>query len=444
MNGIDILDFHKVGKNGKVYDIIDKKMADYITSQNNIMIVEGKPYIYKDGVYAEDDDGLLLKTFIKTMMVEEIVTITKINRVYNLIMSDYRLVRSIDEVNNYPSHWINFKNGFLDVKTMQMNAHSPFYLAINQIPHNFDINRTVPADSVVNEFLQGVIKDPDDLQMLLAYIGYCMTKDTQQQKFLVISGTGGTGKSTIIRLIEKAVGTANISNISLQDLNERFRPTCLFGKLLNSCADISSKAMEQVDVIKKITGEDIIMGEYKGGAVFFFRSYAKLLFSANEIPVSLDDKTDAFFRRLLILRIDKRCHTIANLEERLTAAVDDFIFMAVQALRAMYERGGILESVNSKKSALELQKNSDSVAAFIDDMLVPRADSAIKKGSLLDEYVKYCTYNGRKALGRNSFYNALENKGFSDGKTSGIGVFRGWAYKEEDFQPLQGYNPYTD
>ena len=88
------------------------------------------------------------------MILEELVTISRINRVYQLILTNHKLKVDIDDVNKHPMHWINFQNGFLDARTMEIIEHSPKYLSINQIPHKFDMQKQVPNDSVVLEFLK--------------------------------------------------------------------------------------------------------------------------------------------------------------------------------------------------------------------------------------------------------------------------------------------------
>ena len=435
-------DFHKIGKNGNPYDIIDNKIADYIISEQEMMVIARKPYLYKNGVYKKDEDGNILRYLIKSMILEELITITRINRVYQLIITNHKLAVDIDTINRHPREWINFKNGFLDVRNMELVEHSPKYLSINQIPHEFDMTREVSQNSVVTEFLNGVISDQEDLEMLLQYIGYCMTVDTGLQKFLVINGLGGTGKSTIVRLVNHAIGKENISSLSLQDLNERFNATNLFGKILNSCADIPSKAMEQVDVIKKITGEDTLKGEYKGGSIFFFNSYAKLMFSANEIPISLDDKTNAYYRRFLILRIDKRCHTIPNLEERLRESIDDFILLAVQALHRMYMRGSLLESKNSIDNVMELYMASDSVTAFITDEMDAEINAKIERTILYEYYSKYCEENERQALTKNGFFKNLRGKGYAEPTIKGKRYFKGLTLKNDGFVSADEKTPF--
>lgn len=442
MEDINLLDFHKISEKEKPYDIIDDKIANHIITHEHIIVIAGKPYIYKDGVYKKDEDGNILRYLIKSMIISEVISIHKINRVYGLILANHKLKVDIDNINKHPAHWINFKNGMLDTITLEMKEHSPDYLSINQIPHEFHRDRIIDDNSVVLEFINGIIKDEDDREMLLEYIGYCMTVDTGMQKFLVVTGIGGTGKSTIVRLVNNAIGKDNISSLSLQDLNERFNATNLFGKILNSCADIPSKAMEQVDVIKKITGEDTIKGEYKGGAVFFFNSYAKLMFSANEIPISLDDKTNAYYRRFLIIRIDKRCHNIPNLESRLRAAIDDFIYLVVMAAHRMYNRGNIVESQNSKDNVMELYMASDTVTAFITDELEPMTGSLIERGRLFKEYGRYCEETERASLSVNGFYKNLRNKGYKEHKTSKQRYFKGLAFKDTSFEEVNERTPF--
>ena len=77
----------------------------------------------------------------------------------------------------------------------------------------------------------------------------------------MLTGNGGTGKSILIDLVQKQVGIENCSNIPIQDLNQSFYATGMFGKLLNACGDIPCKAMSSTDVVKKAVGEDALVFE---------------------------------------------------------------------------------------------------------------------------------------------------------------------------------------
>ena len=146
-----------------------------------------------------------------------------------------------------------------------------------EIPHKYDPDAKYNGTKM-EEYLNFICEEEDSREMLLQFVGYCLTKDVGQQKFLVLNGEGGTGKSTVIRLIEALTGSRNVSNISLTDLQQRFASFGLMGKLLNSCADLEIQALEDTSVIKKILGEDTLRAEQKGKDAISFKSYAKLIF----------------------------------------------------------------------------------------------------------------------------------------------------------------------
>ena len=391
-------------------DIIDSEIVEDIINTQNIIIISGIPYLYHDGFYEQDETGNSTREIIKKYIFKRLQNVNRINRVYNLLVMDTSIVKDIDEVNAYPKSWINFKNGMLDALTMKMQEHSPEYYSINQIPWDYEEGYIIPDDSIVVRCLKEKIPDEEDREMFLQFNGYGMTTDTHAQKFMVYFGDGNTGKSTLIRLQDAMIGKQNKTSLSLQDINKRFFPTCLFGKLMNLCADIPSEAMSAIDVLKKATGEDQIMGEYKGGAVFFFKSYAKLLFSANSIPLSYDDKTNAFYRRMLLLEI-QRGEFMTALEDKLHEDMQTYIHLCVDALHRMYEKGQLSESQNSKNEVEKLRKKADTVFAFLADKCERDNSATIKRNELYDLYSSYCTEQDRTALTKHRFYSTLEDNG---------------------------------
>ena len=403
--------FHTFNKDGKPTGIVDDYIIDHVKASNHLFIMNGKPYIYKDGVYKFDDKGLMTRSVIKELIYPSIVTANLIERVYKLLVTDSSIQMTLDDVNRYPDEVINFRNGMFNARTMKLTEHKPEYFSINQIPHDYKPLNQVKA-STASAFIKGLIPDDDDRRMFYQYCGYMFTKDTGLQKFLTLEGKGDVGKSTVIRLITNAIGKDNISNLKLQQLNERFYPTALIGKLCNLCADIPSTLMEQVDAIKMVTGEDDIFAEYKGVDGFFFRSYAKLFFSANKMPRTHEDESGAYYRRLLIIRIECRGSYIPDLEHKLADEVEGFISSCMVALNQVY-LNGFVESENSKKAVTELRKMSDTVEAFLEDVTIRSNSDKTVRSELFRCYQLYCNYTGRQAKLQHNFYSSLQNKGFN-------------------------------
>lgn len=345
-----------------------------------------------------------------------------------MILADYRLTKKNEEINQYPSHWINFKNGMYDPIQQVMRPHKPEYYSINQVPHEYEPDAEY-SGTVVERFLEGLFPNDQDREMFLAYCGYCMTVDTRLQKFLVIVGVPASGKSTVINLLIDAVGAENVSCITLQDLNERFTPTELLGKLLNACADLPKKALDQVDAIKRITGEDLVKGEYKGGKVFAFRSYAKLIFSANELPVNLDEKSDAFYRRMLSIEVMRKGEDISDLKEGLAYSMPGFIRECVTALTRLYTTGREIDSPNSKRLVHEYHRESDNVQAFLDDRIEKKPGERIERTELYRLYESYCIFNRWTPLSSKGFYRNLRGKGYRDYMSHGSRCFADMCYR---------------
>lgn len=407
-------------KTGHPSKMIDENASTVILDRHSIITIAGKPWIYENGLYKSDEDGTILKTIIREYIPTYICNIRSINNIYQLIISDRRIKRSIEDINQYPESWINFKDCMLDIKTLEKHQHDPRYFAINQLPHNCpDVKNIMVkyAGSTVERFFKSTIPDEADRVMFFQYIGYCMTRLTYLQKFLILNGPGGTGKSTIVNYAVFAIGRDNVSHLALQLLTlteGKFSTIQLLGKLLNACSDIPQKALTDTSVMKQATGEDMIKGEYKGGAIIHFRSYARLLFSANSIPLNQGENSNAFYRRMMILNINRRGNHIPDLEKALKKEVGIFIGVCALSAHLMCTEGGgkILESQNSINAVKDYRFESDPVSRFLAEKCTCGAGLRQERGRLYAVYCNWYGIEGEDWMSNKMFYRNLRDKGF--------------------------------
>ena len=427
---LDLDRFHLINDKGRITGVFDLAIFEYLKTMKNLFVLGGVPYIYQDGVFRPDQSGAELKTMIRELIYPEFVKAPTIKRVYDLFISDASLQVTTEDINRYPVEWINFKNGFYDPRSKRMIPHDPKYKATNQIPHVYGPEGQLKG-TAVREWLEFISNDPDDTEMLCQFSGLCLTRDTRQQKFLIINGEGGSGKSTVIRMIEKMIGAENISNISLNQLTQRFQAFGLMGKLLNSCADLEIDALSDTSTLKKALGEDVFSAEAKGKDPVSVRNYAKLLFSTNQLPIVKSEQTNGFYRRLLILTMNRvPAKKDPAFFDRLSAEIDDFIRLSVQALERLYQNGQITESPGSIEAVKRLRCDSDTVEAFLNEKIVKDPGGRIKKLNLYLEYESYCQDMDRQSLTKQNFYRSMKTKGFGEIKTNGTEYFRGINYSE--------------
>ena len=424
-NTPDLSQFHLVNNKGVPTGVFDEAIFKYIKGQQDLFVCGGTVYIYDGGYFKADVSGARLKTMISKLIYPQFIKSTTLKRIYDRFLCDISLEVSFEELNRYPAHWICFENGMYDCKEKRLLPHSPKYKAVNQIPHEYKPG-AVHEGKRTEEFLKFICPEPDSREMLLQFSGYAHTKDVGQQKFLVLLGEGGSGKSTFIRLMEASVGSRNLSNISLTDLQQRFASFGLMGKLLNSCADLEISALEDTAIIKKVLGEDTLRAEQKGRDAISFKNYAKLIFSTNELPVVKAEKTNGFYRRLLVLpmnRVPEKKNP--NLLNELLQEIDYFVWLSVQALERMYEKEIIITSAESEKAVAQLRMDSDTVQAFLVESCVLEDGSRIERTELYRNYEKYCEDTDRQSLTKNNFYKSLRVKGYTDFKTGGYRYFKG-------------------
>ncbi len=439
----DLNKFHRFNEQGKRIGVFDMEIVDYLIQTVPFFMLGSTPYIYKDGCYHEDRNGIHLKSHIQKLIFRDCIKATTIQGIYNLLVSQTQVQKHFSDLNNQPSHWVNFQNGYFDVMEWRLIEHDTRYLMINQIPFSFhpeQVETVLTGGTQIRRYLDFSIPDKTDQKMFWQYLGYCMTADTRFQKFLMIKGKGGTGKSIAISFIQHIVGNGNYSSMSLQNLNQRFYPTGLFGKLLNACADIPSTAMESVDIIKKAVGEDTLLYEKKGQDPTQFNSYAKLLFSANEMPLNLDDKTNAYYRRLLVLDINRTIpeeQKDSQLKEKMCKESDYAIHMAMLELKQLYTDNHFAESDHSKECIANLYRSADSVKAFTDDMLCHKVGEKMKRSDVYKMYEDYCEDNGRTPHGKSRFWEYMADKGFVIKRFSdGVYYFKDTSAKESDFETI--------
>ena len=420
--------FHTINeKTGKCTGIYDYAIFQYLKSTRSIFILGKVPYIYDKGVYRQDITGARLKTMIRKLMLPVFIKSNTIKRVYDLFLSSIDLEIRHDQVNQYPDEWINFQNGFYDPVNKRMIKHHPKYMSVNQVPHVYDPSADFKNKDIIDTWLDAVVPDPDNREMLLQYSGYCLTKDIRQQVMLFIKGKAGSGKSTIKNVINAAVGNENIANVSIHKLSkDKFAAYGLINKLLNSCGDLSTADLQDPAEIKKLTGEFTIRVEAKGKDAIDIKTHAKMLFLCNQFPFINNEESEGFYRRLLILPVDLQPDAIdIDIFNKLLKGINYFIHLSILALERMYEKGRITISDISKQEVKRVWIESDSVKEFIEKLCILDPDEKWERVSMYEYYDTFCTYRHMQSKGKKAFYKSVRAKGIFDFKTSGLWYFRG-------------------
>jgi P4 family phage/plasmid primase-like protien len=141
---------------------------------------------------------------------------------------------------------------------------------------------------------------------ILTLMAYTFYRDNPFEIITVLFGYGANGKGVFAGLLTALHGAKNVSNVALSDmLDDKFALSDLEGKSVNIDTELTSVTIHKTSVLKKVTGRQRIRIQRKNERAYDTMIYAKLFFSANQVPVAYDE-SDAFFRRKLILGFPNR------------------------------------------------------------------------------------------------------------------------------------------
>lgn len=392
---------------GKITGINHEGMATYVASKYNYFLYKNRVYWYNEGFYNSDDGDLLLKATIKGLIpVPELVKAKTINDIYNLCLIDINKQYNLFK-NEHPNK-IAFTNGTYDFDIGKLVPHDPNHLITVGIPHpcgGVDFNH-----SRLRELLKIMELPKDDVIMLLDYM--CTIVVPRNYKtILFLEGPTNTGKSIIGKYMSRLVGSENTTSIAPEQLAGRFYATQLRNKLFNWHGDSSSNELKNINMIKMVTGGDETLFELKGkDASTTFISFAKLMFSFNQVPLQKEESTDAYFDRLRILRIAKRQDLDNNW-------VQEIISSAPELLRWLCDRAYRLAEVSSSalsvKKVKELRYNSDNVIWWFEDNIEITGDEEdfVTINDLIKNYAIWCAREDQDQHNITRFGMSLNNLG---------------------------------
>lgn len=396
---------------GTPTNINHRAICDYFVNRGDIFVLGGECYQYRDGVYVEASSHV--RNTIKDMIVvDTLITQNRIMECYRLICDDVRLQRSAAELNR-DKNLINFQNGVWDIERGELIPHDSKYLQTLQIPHSVGEYKPF-TETRLYDFFKKTHLPKEDIKMLLKYMAYCLTLDYGLKTFMILCGQSNTGKSVLIRFFENLVGKQNVSSLSMHELNMRFYPSQLYNRLLNSCADNSSLPLSSIENLKKITGGDQIMHEKKGKEPFFFVPFCKLIFSFNQLPLQLEEKSNAFYKRMRILFMNTELFLNNDYVNDLCS--EEGVSEIIPYLLHLLPVKDIPRTTTSDKYVEALRQDSDSIHAFLSKHCEIGPGLSVEKNALYEAYCRFCVDTGRENSKKHSFMRNIRSQGFKEAR----------------------------
>ena len=396
---------------------VEKLLSDhtYVSPRDTEAI-----WVYRpgEGIYERQGEAHIREKLTQNLGVT--ATTYEIGQVLNQVRGRCPIDR--EEFDAYNPPLVCLQNGVLNVVTRELHPHSAEYLFRTQAAVKYDPEAdTGPAW----DFLTDITGREADAKVLAELPALCLWQSHAIcPAFGVLIGDGANGKGMYEKLLTRFFGSENVENIDLQDLeNNRFAVAQLENSFANLGSDIPGAKVNDLPVIKSITGGDHIQVERKYEDSYSTKIPATPIFSVND-PPTFGEKGHALARRIVPVEFphtfkhdpgegEKQAEKESKLMDRLGSdeALSGFLNLILDAGDRVRENGDVSLPEGPAERLEKYEKKADPISAFADGCIENRDEAYVTKADAYQAYVAYCGQNDKEAKTKGTFYREIRRAG---------------------------------
>lgn len=327
---------------------------------------------------------------------------------------------------------LNTPSGVVELRTATLRPGQPEEYHSKTTAVGYDQQAECP---LFLKFLNDVLLDPQLVAFVQRWAGYCLTGDTSEHRFLVASGAGRNGKSTLFNVLKKAFGDYAVNTHMNTFLR---RPQ---GGPNNDLAALNGARLvlanegnpgQPLDTasMKAMTGGDPVTARFLFKEFETFTPGFKPVLISNHIP-EMDATDPAIWARLLIVpftRVFLDDEKDPKLPEKLEAEMSGILRWAVEGARAWYSEG--LNPPLAVTGAVQMFfSEMDMIGAFVSERCTAAPGLEARSNVLYMDFEHFARDLGLPVPSSTMFGRELTKRGYPARKTNGTKVRTGLALR---------------
>ena len=268
-----------------------------------------------------------------------------------------------------------------------------------------------------------ILPDPAVRRWMQKFMGYCLTGSTEEEKFVIAYGPGGSGKGTFFETIAAAISdykaTLSIDTLlATAYVTDGQRPTPEFAKLPGKRYVLSSESnpnrrLDEAKV-KLLTGGDTLTARHLNAEPFEFCPSFKLILQTNHLPAISDAMDKGIRRRLVIVPFTAQIENRdTKLKQKLLQPenLNACLAWCVEGAKLWFAEGlGNDVPDEVAKAASAFYEESDLLQQWLDERTEPSL-GFLKFSKALEDFNNWLFKNGNHGWQRKSFAEAMQLHG---------------------------------
>ena len=327
---------------------------------------------------------------------------------------------------------LNFQNGTLELSTGRFrDAWYSDYLT-KQIPHAYRPEvQALRFSSFLGEIMEG---DEEMVSFLQRALGSSLLGRVRDHKVFLGVGPGGNGKGTLCRALQHALGPDYAMEAPPGLLLRRrgdSHPAALadlYGMRLVTCQEIGQGKELDEELVKRVTGGDLIKARRLYQDYFQFAPSHSLWAFTNHRP-QIQEAGRALWRRVILVPFEfmvPEDQMNLDLDVELQSEALGILSWLVDGCRSYLELG-LSPPAKVTEATADYQSESDSVGRFLEECcrVLRSADIGDTARKVYDTYVDHCKGTGCHYLPMGQFKEELQRRGFRQKKTNKAQIWCG-------------------
>ena len=362
-----------------------------------------------------------------------------------ITLARHMLAVTVDELDADP--WLlNVLNGTLNLKTGKIQPHDPSNNITKLAPITYD-----PAANpqIFHDFIRSVFAENENvIQFMQRFLGYCLTGDTREQKFMIAWGSGQNGKGTLLNLILDILGdnaeTTPADTIMAKKSegipNDIAR---LRGARYVLASETQKGRRMNEALVTQMTGQDRMAARFLHQEFFEFWPQFKIVLLTNDKPNASGDAS-ALWRRIMLTPFTQKfegakCDNTLREKLRHPAEMAGVFRWLVDGCLA-WQKNGLQPPDEVIQATTDYRNENDVLGDWLEENCIIGNYVTGKIADLYKNFEEWSLNNGEKHFfNKKKFSQYLAQKGYELYKgTAGVRSVRGVGLLDTKHAPIPG------